>query len=272
MQPHQPDPIDEIDVELPTSAPSTRRGRRPIPGGRSRKRLLIIAGIAASVFIIAGVVYWLVWYSESSEKPDGAAVSQSNSNEAARGPQLSEAEAAEPVTFKSTALNLELTHRKDWTLKESTDKTEIVLTSPSTGYLAKADDTTETEDVFTLKIRSGVTDAMDNTLSSAKAVKDSEVIAYAAPTEAQRHYTNVSFVGKTAEAFNFMLVTGSLAFKPGESVGNMLTFGDGTLLIAGGYGTDPDGALAFESASKAHFDQTNAYKQAKAIIESLKVY
>src|SRR5690606_639104 len=96
---------------------------------------------------------------------------------------------ATPQTFKSDKLSIELTHRKDWTLKESSDGA-ITITSPRTSYTAS--DGASKTGVFTLHIRMGASEAQRATIDKSIATKNSEVIAYAAPAEGQRQYTNLS--------------------------------------------------------------------------------
>ena len=108
------------------------------------------------------------------------------------------------------------------------------------------------------------------TIEKAVAVRDSEVIAYAAPTDAQRHYTNISWAGQEA-AFNFFIVTGSTEIKDGRPFAYMLAIDNETYVIAGGYGTDKDGSLAFDAVPKTAID-SEAKDQAIAIVESIKLY
>lgn len=274
MQANNHDPIDEIDVELddqPEHKVKRRDIRRYGHSGGGKKRWLIAGSVVVVLLVAAGIAVLLLRNaSESSEKPDGPAVTQTDESKLQQ-PKLSATEAAQIETFKSEKLAIELSHRKDWTLKESADKTEITLTSPNISYQTKDGTVSEDEGVFTLRFRQGVSDQLEQKINSAKAVRDSEVIAYAAPTEAQRHYTNVSFAGSDADYFTFLIVTGSTGYKAGGAMAGSLSLNTSTFLIVGGYGVDATGTLNFDAVPKAEIDST-ALAQAIDIIESLKIF
>jgi uncharacterized protein YpmB len=231
-----------------------------------RKKLIIIGAIAAGLLMVLAAVWFFVLRNASPAKPaQTTAKSQANKPvESLPNPQTS----ATPATFKSTPLNIEITHRQDWTRKEDKQTGEITLTSPRISY-SRLDDTAGSG-VFTLKIRKGITEPMQAAIEKAVAVRDSEVIAYANPTESQRYYTNVSYAGQE-EAFNFFIVTSSTALKAGNPFAYMLVLNDETYLIAGGYGTDKDGALSFDAVPKTAID-SEAMTQAIDIVESIRIF
>jgi hypothetical protein len=135
-------------------------------------------------------------------------------------------------------------------------------------YMTK--DGASTKGVFTLKFSKGGNEASQEAINSAKAVKESLLIGYADPTEQQRHYTNISYAGQN-EAFNFMVVTGSVAFKPGDPLDRTLNLSSDDYLIVGGYGADSQNALAFDDVDPSNADQTVGYEQALDIVKSLKI-
>jgi hypothetical protein len=241
---------------------------RPTGKFADKKRLFMIVGIVVAVLLVAALVFFLLT-SKKEDKNTGNNNQQNNSetSEETDEPSMPSAEASQLVTYKSTKMNFEITHRKDWKIKEATDRTQLVLTSPKVTY--QTSDGESKQVVFTLKIGLGATDAEQETLDAAKIVKDSLLIGYDAPTESQRHYTNVSYAGED-EAFQIMVVTGSQALKAGAPLGVLI--GDADFLIAGGFGADSQNTLTFEAADPTTIDQNTGYEQALAIVKSLKVY
>lgn len=260
-------PAVETTPEAP-DAPAPRQPEFGQPKPSHSKRWLLISGIVVAVLLLAGVGYWfLLRDSEPAPQPQANTQEQDEEEE-----QLGNAPQANATTqtFKSESLKLEFSYRSDWTLKESADDSEIILTSPQTSYVTK--DGESKDGVFTLKLRNGaIPEAQQATVQAAYAVKDSEVIAYDAPTKEQRHYTNLSFAGPDASTFGMVIVSGSVAYKAGQPLGSQINLFGNAYLFAGGYGTDPEDSLTFESVSATSFDST-AYQQAVAIIKSLKLH
>ena len=111
---------------------------------------------------------------------------------------------------------------------------------------------------------------MLKTIDKTIAVRDSEVIGYATPTEGQRKYTNVSYAGQ-GENFQFFIVTGSVELKKPAPFAYALTIADDSFLIAGGYGADKGNSLSFDLSPVSSIDST-AKEQAIVIVESLKIF
>lgn len=234
---------------------------------RSVKRWVVI-GVVVAVVAAATVSAYLLLKGKNTAQKGGIATQQ-QPKERSKTPTMSESQASTLKTYKSTKLNIEFSYRTDWTLRETADKAEVILTSPAVTYAKK--DGSSTEGVFTLKLRNGILpEAMKPTIAAAVAVKDSEVIAYSSPTDQQRQYTNLSF-GGNGGTMNFVMVTGSVAFKAGEAFGSNIDTQGSVYMFAGGYGTDSNDALAFDAVPKESFNST-VYQQAVKIIESLKVY
>lgn len=234
--------------------------RQPRP--KNRRKLLLIIGGALAVLLSAGAAYWFVLRDDTVAVPAPLPGTENQTPEEILNPVD-----PTPVAYKSEKLNIELTHRKDWKLKEAADG-EITITSPSTSY-ARADGEAVTG-VFTVKIRKGVPDAMKATIEKAVAPRASEVIAYAEPTKEQREYTNLSYAG-TKDIFNFFIITGNTEFKAGGTYAYALAMSGEFYLITGGYGTDRDGTLSFDAVPKDTMD-SDAFEQAVDIVESLKIF
>ncbi len=216
------------------------------------------------LLVVGGAAYWYFMVRDTTPK---AATTAPPTPPPAEKPVVSD---ATPETYKSSKLNVEFTHRKDWTVREYAERSEVIVTSPKTTY-TKADGSSA-EGVFTLRMRTGtIPDAMQNTVIKSIAVRDSEVVAYDAPTEQQRQYTNITDAGSDANTFTFVIVSSSTAFKAGQVLGYGVNLTGDAYLFVGGYGTDSNNSLAFDPVSKANF-ATPTYDQAVAVIKSLKIY
>lgn len=256
---YKTDPMNDLDAQKPSHLHSPGGGKRFVT-----KKLLIIIGCVVGVVALAIGAFFLLRGEDVSDAQDQQTAQQQEANPEEEIP-ASAPDAADPQTFKSTTLNIEFTHRKDWTVTESADKKQIKVTSPKIAY-STAEGESKTG-VFTLEISLGATDGAQTAINNAKAVKDSFLIAYDAPTEAQRYYTNISYAGDTA--FKFFIVTGSVVYKPGDSIAQ--TIHESDFLIAGGYGADAKSTLAFDDVAPTDIEQS-AYEQAVAIVKSLKVF
>lgn len=257
----QPEKLDE--PEQSASTPEHRLTRRQ---RRNRKKLLffVIGGTVAALLLVAAT-YWFFLRDKDNQSPAKAEAGQQEQTD--EPPAQTQADPT-PVTFKSTKFNIELTHRKDWTLREAADG-EIVITSPAVSYADEAGQATD--GVFTVKVRKGVPDAMKTTIENAIAVRASEVIAYAKPTKQQRQYTNLSYVGQKKDVFNFFIVTGNAEYKAGGTLMYSLSLDSEFYLIAGGYGADTTSSLAFDSVPVGAMD-SDVLTQAVKIVESLKIH
>jgi len=232
---------------------------------------MLIAGIVAGVLAVSAGAYFLL---KGDGKPQPAAQNQQTGQqtEETDEPAMPPAEAAQLQTYKSEALNIEIAHRKDWTVAEDAEKKVITVTSPKFTFQTGSD---SRKDVFTVKIGFGVTKDAQKNIDKAKAVRDSLLIGYDAPTEAQRHYTNISYLGPPGDGvspFEFFMVTGSTAFKADAPVASTIIINASDFLIAGGFGADTQNQLAFENVPAAELEQYPAFEQAVAIVKSLKVY
>lgn len=261
MENAEPDP-GPLDLDEPEQPPPehklTRRERR------HQKKLLILAIAGGAVLLFAGSgAYWFFMRDKGTKQPAQAVTEPQGQAET---PQPAPADPT-PVAYKSTKLNIELTHRKDWKLVEAATG-EITVTSPASPY--SRTDGQATTDVFSVKVRKGVPEDMKATIEKAVAPRKSEVIAYTAPTDQQRQYTNLSYAG-TKDNFSFFIVTGNTEFKVGGAYAFALPLDSQFYLIVGGYGSDRDGTLSFDSVPAAAMD-SEALTQAIDIVESLKIY
>lgn len=266
---YQQPPMDDLDYHGQTHHPHFAGQRK-----KSKKTLYIVLGIVGGLVLLGagGAAAWLL----TKKSPDNKTATQQS---ASQNSSASSSSAKQPsgvqtkgdsYLYKSAKLNIGVTYPKTWTLRESSDKEELIITSPQTTYTKK--DGTSTQGVVTVKLRNGIIpDAMKTTVQNAVAVAASEVVAYSEPTEGQRQYTNLSYVGADANNFGFGLVTGNTAYAAGQLVGGGIDLNGQAYLFAAGYGADSGDTLAFDPVPKADYS-TATFKEAVEILESLQIY
>lgn len=246
----------------------THRPHFGAPHKKSKRKLFVVL-MMLFVVVLAGASAAAFFLLREPAKPAATANSskkKSTKSELPAGVQ----KVGNKYSYKSTKLRIGVTYPLTWSLRESADKQEIILTSPRTAYVKK--DGTSAEGVFTLKLRNGIIpEGMKTTVQNAVAVANSEVIAYSQPTGDQRQYTNVSYAGPDANNFGFVFVTGYTEYKAGQIVGGGVDLNGQAYLFAGGYGADAADTLAFEPVPKADF-RTATFEDAVHILESLQLF
>ncbi len=265
MDASQVEPMNDLN-QKPQHLRSPGQKRGP------SKKLLIIVGVVVAVLVLGIATFFLLTKDKKEDTATNTQTSQQQQAEEDEEPAMPPAEAAVAQTYKSETLNIELTHRKDWTLVEDAEKKLITITSPK--FTIQTSNESK-KDVFTLKIGFGATEEAQENIDNAKAVRDSLLIGYDAPTEAQRHYTNITYAGPPGDdstLFEFFIVTGSVAFKTGVPLNGGVVINSGDFLIAGGFGKDAQNQLTFETIPAAELEQYTAYEQAVNIVKSLKVH
>lgn len=260
---HHVEPMHDLDQQ-PHHLRTGKSGRKK----GINKKLLIIVGAVIGVVVLAVAAFFMFKKDTKSDQTGQSQQSQEQKEE--DEPTMPPAEAAQPQTYKSETLNVEITHRKDWTLAEDAEKKLLVLTSPKFTYQTTSGESKK--GVFTVRIGFGATEVVQANIDESKAVRDSLLIGYDAPTESQRYYTNISYAGPDESACKFFVVTGSLALKPGTSLSGAVIINSSDFLIAGGFGEDPQRSLSYDSVPPAELEQYSAFEQALAIVKSLKVY
>lgn len=266
------EPQNNMPTAPPASGPTEPHSPPVRPPDFARKAVrrkkvitLSLLGILA-VALIGAAAYWFFVVKKDAPAP----AATPTPSPAAAEDKTSVAADPTIATYKSSALNIEFSHRKDWKVRENAERSEVVVTSPAVTY-TKADGSSASG-VFTLKMRTGtIPEALQNTVIKSIAVRDSEVVAYDAPSPEQRQYTNITDAGVDANTFNFVIVSSSTGFKAGQALGYGVDLTGDAYLFAGGYGADASNTLTFDGVPKAEF-VTPTYEQAVAIIKSLKVF
>lgn len=260
-------PMDDLDYHGQTHKPHFGAQHK-----KSKKKMWLVAGIIAAVMVIAGgvVVFLLMRKSSGSKQPAHTTTTQqhsaTNTVQQPGGVQIVNGK----YYYKSTKLNIAVTYPKTWNLRESADKQELILTSPSATYVKKGN--VSTEGVFTLKLRNGIIpEGIKTTVANATAVDDSVVVAYAQPTGDQRQYTNLSYLGPDANNFSFALITGYTSYKAGQAVGGGVDLNGQAYMFGGGFGADTADSFTFDQVPKTDYN-TQIFKDAVGILESIQIY
>lgn len=261
---HNVEPMHDLNQQ-PHHLRTGKSARKKAP---SKKLLLIVGGILLLV-VLAVAAFLLLKKDTTGSKAEQNQSSQQQAEESTE-PTMPAAEAAQLQAYKSETLNVEVMHRKDWTASEDAEKKLLVLTSPKFTYQTTSGESKK--GVFTVRVGYGVSEQAQATIDDSMVVRDSLLIGYDAPTEAQRFYTNVSYAGVDETAFKFFIVTGSIALKTGTSLSGAIIVNPADLLITGGFGDDKQQSLSFDSVPPTELEQYSAYEQAVAIVKSLKVY
>ncbi len=257
-------PLEGMDFQ-PTTTHQPVGGKHR-PGGK--KKWLLIGLITLAALVLLGGTAALLLKKKPASRAASTATQQTTTHSSAQSG--TGAATSAPGTYKSTTLNLQFSYPTGWSVKESADKAEVIITSPSVSYTKK--DGNSAQGVFTVKMRHGaIPDTIQQTTVKTVAVADSLIIAYDRPTANQRQYTNVSYGGQDANTFGYFIVSGNTAIKAGQTFGYGVDLtGADAYMFAGGYGADATDTLAFDAVSKTSYDSAT-FEQAMGIVKSLQI-
>lgn len=255
-------PLDLPEDAYPKNAP-----KKPKGSGRGSKTFLVILGIVI-ILGAGGFAVWRFVLNKSSQPTDQATTSQPETNVTPSGdsdiPDLPLTEA-----YTSSALRIDFKYPKGWNAQESGGG--ILITSPSFSFDTLNNN--EVEGNMRLYIRKGAREQDRKYIGRGVAILPSQKLAYDDPLPDQRTETSLSFFGDSnQDNFAFFLIAGNYELQPGETLGPDYGKEPETFIIAGGYSGKALGEdLATYQVSPDTFQQTNAYKQALAILKSLQI-
>ena len=177
---------------------------------------------------------------------------------------------SEEKTFTGNFPRAELTHPSSWSVTETPDK-GIRVESPEFTYTLL--DGTTTKGNFRIYLRQGARDIDSKYIGRGVASLPTEVLKYIEPAPGQQTETNLSFFGlDTDDHFAFFFIAGYFNLQKGDTLGPSYGKEPETYIISGGYSAKTlADDLATNPVSLDKFNQTNAYRQAMDIIESLKL-
>lgn len=250
-----PPPV--LDDETPPKPPQLKK---------SPKKGLLVVLIVIVVLGIAGATGWF-FFMRNNDQPS----SQAN-KPAAETPAATDdvPEATNTETFTSSPYRITFQYPKTWTVTEDNDNSFVVQSQEFTYKLAAGG---TKKGYFRIYV-SKPADAADSAIiAKGVAIQPSTKLVYTKPTPAQRTETNLSVFGQDTENnFAFLLITGNFALQKGDTLGPNFGKEIETILIGGGY-SDPSltQGMAMNPVPVNGAQDTNAYKQAIAIIQSFEI-
>lgn len=271
-KPTQPTPAtpvpDEIpDHEMPPAPVLDDKAVPQPPKLKKSPKGLIVVLIIIMVLAAAGIAGWLLFGKPDQQTPATPTADQPKASTTSTD-DVPEAQNTE--TFTSSPYRITLQYPKTWTVTENNDNS-LLIQSQSFTYKTASGDSQQGN--FRVYVRKGAQQADSDIIAKGVAMQDSQKLTYTKPTPAQRAETNLSLFGLDSEDnFAFLLITGNFSLKKGDTLGPNFGKEIETIVIGGGYsqpGAEP--GMATTSVPPTGFDQTNAYKQAISIIQSLEI-
>jgi hypothetical protein len=252
----QPPPVEPAFPVPPTPDPNTKK---------HGKKSLIIALVIVAVLVVGFVIWKLVL---NKDKKPGSSQTTSNQIKATTSdvPQTSQAK-----TYENDILGLKLSYPDTWKATEPDNKDGVRLESPNFSYTTT--DKGELSGNFRVYIRKGARDVDSKYIGRGVAIKPSEKLTYSQPVTGQRSDTLLSSFGlDNTDNFAFFMIAGNFQLKVGDTLGPTYGKEAETFIVAGGYSSkDLADDLATNPVPKDGYDQTNAYKQAISIVNSLQL-
>jgi len=254
-------------LELPGGDQPERPSYKSPTGHGHRKKVII--GLAVLV-VLAGLGYggWKIMQKDT--KPSAATSQQpSPASQQTEAKTSDVPETTELKTFESIDLGVELAHPNTWTANETAGG--IRITSPDFSYHTTDKGTISGN--FRVYIRKGARETDSKYIGRGVAITASEKLTYDQPTSTQRKDTLVSIFGlDTPNNFGYFLVAGNFQLNKGDTLGPDYGKEPETFIVTGGYSSSVlTDDLATNKVPLDSYRQTNAYKQAIAIIKSLKL-
>lgn len=179
--------------------------------------------------------------------------------------------ADEPLSkdYSSTALSVAFKYPEGWKASEASGG--IRIESPNFTYQDATN--TDVSGNFRIYIRQGARTIDGKYIGRGVAIKPSEKLTYTQPAIGQRTDTLLSSFGlDTSDNFAFFMIAGNFQLQKEDTLGPDYGKEAETYIVAGGYSTSAAiDDLATTPVSINYYATTNAYKQAHAIIASLKL-
>lgn len=262
---HPASPVDESqDLDLPSPALEDEALPKPPKLKKSPKGIIIVL-VVIGVLAAAGVIGWLLFNNpdpETTPTPSQQKQSTTSDNDV---PEASNSE-----SFTSSPYRITFQYPKTWTVTENNDNS-LLIQSEDFNYKTVSGQSKNGN--FRVYVRKGASQADSDVIAKGVAMQNSQKLTYTKPTPAQRTETNLSLFGKDdVNNFAFLLITGNYDLKKGDTLGPNFGKEIDTIIIGGGYaepGLEP--GMATNPVPPTGFDQTNAYKQAIAIIQSMEI-
>ncbi len=258
---------DEVPDDMPKPSLESDDLPRPPKLKNGRKGLKI--AIIVVVFLVLAVVGWY-FFLRKSPAPAQPAANKSGSNEQPANDNDDVPEAQLSETYTNNPYRITLKYPKTWQVDEQDDGS-VIINSPDFSYKASKGEAKNGN--FRVYIRKGATVADSEVIAKGVAIQPSEKLTYTNPAADQRKETNLSFFGlDDANNFAFMLITSNFDLKKGDTLGPNFGKETDTFIISGGYSeSSMQSGMATNQIPVNGFQDTNAYKQAVQIIQSLQI-
>ncbi len=237
----------------------------PVAPRRSPKGLLIAL---VAIIVLAGIGFG-VWKfvlnkPKKATAPNPAVTQATTQTSGSDVPNVASTE-----SYSSSALSVGFKYPKGWKVTEATGG--IRIDSPAFSYPAANLGTVD--GLFRVYIRQGARKVDGAYIGAGIAIKSSEKLTYAQPAIGQRADTLLSSFGSNSiDIFTFFLIAGNFQLNKGDTLGPNYGTEPDTYIVAGGY-TTPQAVddFAMNSVAITYYANTNAYKQAVAILASLQL-
>lgn len=176
------------------------------------KKWLVILAVLVSLAVVGGVVYWFFL-----REPSDTETSTQQNTEQPTEAQTSALSSGKTETYDSSRYFLSFDYPDSWDVDE-TDPTALTVTSPVVSLQASTG--TEQQGKVTMKIRAKNTTLAEFEAGDATATKQSELITYTKPTQAQRASTYLSFAAfaGATKGLDALLITGDYGYQAGQAV------------------------------------------------------
>lgn len=214
--------------------------------------LIIIALIASAAF-----VGWLYL-----SKHKTTTQTSNNTNTTTSVPK-----ATTNKSYTNDIMRITISYPSNWTVLEDTGS--FLVYSPNFSYTTVSKGTVNGN--FRIYFRQGAQVSDSKYIGRGVAIQPTETLTYSKPTAAQRKSTNLSFFGlDTPDNFAYFLIAGNFTLKKGDTLGPNYGKEPDTLIIAGGYSSqDMKDGMATNTVPVDGFNQSDAYKQAIVILQSI---
>lgn len=174
-------------------------------------------------------------------------------------------------TYENGFLGVEFSYPETWTAMEGVNGESVRITSPEFAYTTI--DNSQVQGMFKIYVRKGARSIDGKYIGRGYAIEKSETLRYENPTASQRPDTYLSLFGLDEPTnFAYFFIAGNFELEKGDTLGPTYGQEPDTYIIAGGYSqADHTDDLQTNLMSPAYVKGSNAYKQARSILQSMRL-
>lgn len=229
----------------------------------------IVFALALALVIIGGYIAWVVAGDSKTEQPTQQ--QETNQQQIEETPLFDDVSTSFVLEeFDDNDVDIELMVPSTWEVTKTKDQG---LRLESQKFTFSTTTGEEVEGNFRLYFRKTARAQDSAYIGRGVASQASEKLSYTNPTNGQRPETNLSFFGlDEASNFAFLFIAGNFSLDVGDTLGPDYGKEPGTYIIGGGYSSEAlEDDLQTYTVPLDYFNQTEAYKQAIQILESLRI-